>query len=81
MREREKLHYVHLASLAYEERERENFTSPFSQHWLMRKDLCSFLGHLQNGCEAMANSLVVLMPHEQTHGAFQHPETNWNTEP
>ena len=25
---------------------------------------------LQNGCEAMANSLLVLMPHEQTHGAF-----------
>ena len=28
------------------------------------------MGHLQNGCEAMANSLLVLMPHEQTHGAF-----------
>ena len=38
--------------------------------WLMRTDLCSCLGHLQNGCEAMANSLLVLMPHEQTHGAF-----------
>ena len=36
----------------------------------MRTDLCSCLGHLQNGCEAMANSLLVLMPHEQTHGAF-----------
>ena len=23
-----------------------------------------------NGCEAMANSLLVLMPHEQTHGAI-----------
>ena len=33
-------------------------------------DLCSCLGHLQNGCEAMADSLLVLMPHEQTHGAF-----------
>ena len=36
----------------------------------MRTDLCSCLGHLQNGCEAMASSLLVLMPHEQTHGAF-----------
>ena len=35
----------------------------------MRTDLCSCLGHMQNGCEAMANSLLVLMPHEQTHGA------------
>ena len=24
----------------YRERERENFTSPFSQHWLMRTRLC-----------------------------------------
>ena len=39
-------------------------------HSPMRTDLCSCLGHLQNGCEAMTNSLVVLMPHEQTHGAF-----------
>ena len=36
----------------------------------MRTDLCSCLGHLQDGCEAMAISLLVLMPHEQTHGAF-----------
>ena len=36
----------------------------------MRTDLCSCLGPLQNACEAMANSLLVLMPHEQTHGAF-----------
>ena len=36
----------------------------------MRTDLCSCLGHLQNGCEAVADSLLGLMPHEQTHGAF-----------
>ena len=35
----------------------------------MRTDLCSCLGHLQNGCEAMADSLLVLVPHEQTHRA------------
>ena len=35
----------------------------------MRTDLYSCLGHLQNGCEATAHSLLVLMPHEQTHGA------------
>ena len=34
----------------------------------MRADLCSCLGHLQNGCEAMADSLLVLLPHEQAHG-------------
>ena len=36
----------------------------------MRTDLCSCLGRSQNGCEAMAHSLLFLMPHEQTHGAF-----------
>ena len=51
------------------ERER-NCTTSIQPAWLMRTDLCSCLGHLQNGCEAMANSLLVLMPHEQTHGAF-----------
>ena len=51
------------------ERERKCTTS-IQPAWLMRTDLCSRLGHLQNGCEAMANSLFVLMPHEQTHGAF-----------
>ena len=35
----------------------------------MRTDLCSCLGHLQNGCEAMADSLLVLVSHEQTHRA------------
>ena len=35
----------------------------------MRTDLCSCLGHLQNGCEAMADSLLVSVPHEQTHRA------------
>ena len=51
------------------ERERDCTTS-IQPAWLMRTDLCSCLGHLQNGCEAMANSLLVLMPYEQTHGAF-----------
>ena len=49
------------------ERER-NCTTSIQPAWLMRTDLCSCLGHLQNGCEAMANSLLVLMP--QRHGAF-----------
>ena len=53
------------------ERERErDCTTSIQPAWLMRTDLCSCLGHLQNGCEAMANSLLALMPHEQTHGAF-----------
>ena len=51
--------------------ERERIcTTSIQPAWLMRTDLCSCLGHLQNGCEAMANSLLVLMPHEHTHGAF-----------
>ena len=33
-------------------------------------DLCSYLGHLQNGCEAMADSLLIFMQHEQTHRAY-----------
>ena len=37
--------------------------------WLVWTDLCSCLGHLQNGCEAMADSLLVFVPHEQTHRA------------
>ena len=57
-RERENLHYVRSASLAYEDR------SAFMS------------GHLQNGCEAMANSLLVLMPHKQTHGAFSIEKRN-----
>ena len=47
-----------------------NCTTSIQPAWLMRTDLCSCLGHLQNGCEAMANSLLVLMQHKQTHGAF-----------
>ena len=35
----------------------------------MRTVLCSCLGHLQNGCEAMADSLLVFVPHEHTHRA------------
>ena len=37
--------------------------------WLMRTDLCSCLGHLQHGCEAMSDSLLVFVPHEQAHEA------------
>ena len=41
------------------EREKNCTTSiqPAWLTWLMRTDLCSCLVHLQNGCEAMANSL------------------------
>ena len=35
----------------------------------MRTDLCSCLGHLKNGCEAMADSLLIIVPHEQMHRA------------
>ena len=35
----------------------------------MRTDLCSFLVHLQNAFEALADSLLVFMPHEQMHRA------------
>ena len=45
-------------------REREKFNTSIQSAWLMRTDLCSCLGHLQHGCEAMADSLLVLMPHE-----------------
>jgi len=46
-----------------------DFTTSLQPVWLMRTDLCSCLGHLQNGCEAMADSLLVLVPHDQTHRA------------
>ena len=36
---------------------------------LMRTDLCSCLGSLHNGCEAMADSLVVFVSHEQMYSA------------
>ena len=52
------------------ETETESFICPFSQHWLMRTDLCSCLGYLLNGCEAMADSLLVFMPHEQIQRAL-----------
>ena len=66
---------AHTHSERERERERErarerDWTTSIQPAWLMRTDLCSCLGHLQNGCEAMANSLLVLMPYEQTHGAF-----------
>ena len=58
-------------NLNIQEREKDrNCTTSIQPAWLMRTDLCSCLGHLQNGCEAMANSLLVPMPHELTHGAF-----------
>ena len=62
-------HFAHIRRQFRSERERDCTTS-IQPAWLMRTGLCSCLGHLQNGCEAMANSLLVLMPHEQTHGAF-----------
>ena len=42
--------------------------------WLMRTDLYSCLVHLQNGCEAMADSLLVFMPHKRTHRASSIPK-------
>ena len=46
---------------------RGKFTTPIQPAWLMRTDLCSCLGHLQNGCEAMADGHLVFVPQEQTH--------------
>ena len=33
--------------------------------------MCSCLGHVQNGCEAMADIIFVFMPYQQTHGALR----------
>ena len=56
------------------EREKRDFATSIQPAWLRRTGLCSCLGHLQkhhgqNGCEAMADSLLIFVPHEQTHRA------------
>ena len=49
------------------ERQQESiFITRIQSAWLMGTDLCSRLGRLQNGCEAMADSVLILPPHEQT---------------
>ena len=49
--------------LPHTHRERErDFNTSIQPAWLMRTDLCSRLGYLQNGCEAMADSLLVFVP-------------------
>ena len=45
------------------ERERGNFNSPFSQHWLMRTSWLESSAQVENGCQAVADSLLVLMSH------------------
>ena len=50
-------------------RKREQFHYVHSASLDYGADLCAWLGHLQNGCEAMAESLLVFVPHEQTHRA------------
>ena len=49
------------------ERERERVTTSIQPAYLMRTGLCSCLGLLQQGNETMADRLLVLVPHEQTH--------------
>ena len=36
----------------------------------MRTDLCSCLGHSQNGCKALADIPLGFVPHEEWHGAL-----------
>ena len=55
-------------------RERERFTLCIQPAWLMRTGLCSCLSPLQQGNETMADRLLVLVPHEQTHA----PAASWN---
>ena len=43
-------------------RDRNSSTS-IQPAWLVRMDLCSDLGHVQSGCEAMTESLLVFAPH------------------
>ena len=43
----------------------KNFTTSIQPAWLIRTDLCSCLGHVQNGCEAMADSLMVFVPNDK----------------
>ena len=48
-------------------RERERFTTFIQPAWLMRTGLCSRLSLLPQGNKTMADSLLVLVAHEQTH--------------
>ena len=49
------------------ERERERVTMSIQPAWLMRTGLCSCLSLLQQGNKTMADRLLALVPHEQTH--------------
>ena len=49
------------------ERDRERFTTSIEPAWLMRTGLFSCLSLLQQGNETMADRILVLVPHEQTH--------------
>ena len=59
----------------HDERESDIYIYIYVFHYVhsaslaMKTDLCSCLGHLQNGCEAVADSLLVFVPYEQAHGA------------
>ena len=46
---------------------RERFIRSIQPAWLMETGLCSCLSLLQQGNEAMADRLLVLVPHEHTH--------------
>ena len=48
---------------------REKFTSPFSQHWLVWTRLGVAIHQAENGCQAMADNLLVLVSHKTLHGA------------
>ena len=49
------------------ERARERFTTSIQPARLMKTALCSCLSLLQQGNETMADRVLVLVPHEQTH--------------
>ena len=59
---------VHLEAAEGRDRAR-NFTASVQPAWLARADLCSCLGHLQNGCEVMNDCLLVFALHEPIHRA------------
>lgn len=48
-------------------RETERFTTSVQPAWVTRTRLWSYLGRLQQGDDAMAHGLLVLVPHEPTH--------------
>ena len=51
-------------SLVEKKRGKQHFTLSIQPAVLMRTNLFSCLDHLQNGCEAMADRLMIFMPHE-----------------